>query len=359
MRRRFSPAAIALVLCASILCFWNLSNAHIERWDELTNISVVQEMQESGSLTPVLDGKPFLEKPPLWYQMTSALSSVAGDNLFWYRSISAVSGLLIVLVLSITVAIRYGYSSGIVAGFSILSVPHLFVPSAGGLFASHTFRSADLDALQLLFLVCGFALLTGGYTSRRIFSASVLAGLAYLVKGPLAFVLPAYMLVNLKKGNNGWKKYLLSALPAVLIASAWFIPAVLQLESAFIPEFLLYHQFARAVTTLEHHTEQPLFYWLVFLHPLVNPTGVVSVFVSAKEFLANQKFSLTALGIVLWLLVLTVVQTKLSWYIFPVYILAAVYLAATYNKASLNLRRLIQVLIGLGVGYNLLYVFTL
>jgi len=66
-----------LIIFALIL---DAQNRSIELWDEQTNIEVVRETLQSNASYLNYEGKPFLEKPPLWYFLTGILVSILGQE---------------------------------------------------------------------------------------------------------------------------------------------------------------------------------------------------------------------------------------------------------------------------------------
>ncbi|KXK27077.1 MAG: hypothetical protein TR69_WS6001001103 [candidate division WS6 bacterium OLB20] len=354
MQRPHGVLLLLLVLTASLLLFWNLEEAPLERWDELTNINVVQETRSGGHLLPVLGGKPFLEKPPLWYLLTSALTSFTGDHLFWYRSVSAFSGLGCVLLLVLIVKRTHDIASGLASGFTLLSVVHLFVPSVAGLFSSHTFRSADLDALQL-FLLCAAWFVFRSEHKRKIAFTSILIGCAYLVKGPLALGLLGVCVFTLYRRRAELRTFAELVLPAAVLAGLWFCLMFKYTSGGIWDSYILYHQLAR-ISGIEMHVEPVWFYILILAHPLTNPAALPAGIAWLRSLKSG---SLAAVSAAALLAGLSFILTKLSWYVFPVYILLALITGRMYRQFALPLQILLYVAVAAGILQSLWYVIRL
>lgn len=200
MRGPKQVSLILTIILAGVLCFFKLADHQVQQWDEQTNIDVVDETlrfppPDKGELEGVFDsklilhynGKPFFEKPPLWYWGSMAIIKIhqavipaspesdgqylalsdspiyrdsAGrgqnDNVFSYRFISALSGAGLTFLIYLLGKKFWGHWAGIVSSLSLLSIGHFFINNVSGYFSTHNFRSADLDALQLLFMMLSF-----------------------------------------------------------------------------------------------------------------------------------------------------------------------------------------------------------
>src|SRR3989304_6998695 len=84
---------------AFFLCFYALGSSPLALWDETINARVVSELVDSGSF-PTLTylGTPFLEKPPLWYYLSSVPVRIAGLHVASLRFVSALSGFLLIVL---------------------------------------------------------------------------------------------------------------------------------------------------------------------------------------------------------------------------------------------------------------------
>ena len=75
--RRALPSLIILIAISSGSLFFHLGSLPLTGADEPRYARIAQEMHERGAwITPELEGKPWLEKPPLYYWITSPLYSI-------------------------------------------------------------------------------------------------------------------------------------------------------------------------------------------------------------------------------------------------------------------------------------------
>lgn len=83
----------APVALAAFLYLFNLARLPLEDTDEATYAMVVREMLRSGHyLTPTLHGRPWIDKPPLLFWLTSGSAKLFGLNEFALRLPEAIFG---------------------------------------------------------------------------------------------------------------------------------------------------------------------------------------------------------------------------------------------------------------------------
>src|SRR3989304_6489492 len=150
----------ALLTIAAALCFYNLGVLPLSQWDEKTNAQVVSELSARWP-SPILtyQGVAFMEKPPLWYLTTAAVTKIAGLNNYSLRIISAASGFLLVSLVYFFSRRYFSPLAGVFALLVLIGSGQLFTTGAGGLFATHHFRSADADHMHILLMFISFAAL--------------------------------------------------------------------------------------------------------------------------------------------------------------------------------------------------------
>ena len=104
----------------------------------------------------------------------------------------------------------FGFPAGIATVFTLLSTRHLFM--TGDTFTTHSFRTADLDSLQLLLIILSIfffqrALRYVAFTSRAVKAETAFLSLAiftsclaYFTKGPMGFlpviIFILYLVIN-------------------------------------------------------------------------------------------------------------------------------------------------------------------
>ncbi|MCA9384049.1 glycosyltransferase family 39 protein, partial [Candidatus Dojkabacteria bacterium] len=161
---------IIISLLSAYLFFYKLGAAPVELWDENTNIKVVNSTLSSSDKRALqIDGEAFYEKPPVWYYLTEVLVTVFGESRYVYRLISAVSGVVISICIFLIVNKKYSPLSSFIASLSFLAVGQNIITNSSGYFSSHTFRSADLDPLQIALMVLSILFLLNIDRSKNYF----------------------------------------------------------------------------------------------------------------------------------------------------------------------------------------------
>lgn len=353
---------ITLITLSIILCFANLDNPPLEQWDEYTNSKVVYDTVESRHvLTLQMDGQPFFEKPPLWYWITMFATQISGVSNFSLRLVSAVSGLLLILLTFYLGWKMFSYKAGIIASFTLCATRQLFL-SHPTIFATHTLRSADLDALQILFVMLSslafFNLTRSTHNKRGFFwliTASLFSSFAFLTKGPFA-LLPAIVYFCFQVINRGkatpsqiFKQFLIFNFSFLLVTVPWHLYIYLNFGKEFLNSYLGYHVLQRGMTTLEGHNEGLLFYIQLLFHKGFFFSGeiliiAVGYLITRYQLRIVKDFplfhGLTATLLILF--IITLVQTKLSWYLLPLYPFAALVIGKMFNDLSGNKRTWIR-----------------
>lgn len=324
-------ATILLTLLTIWRLFSGLGQAPFERWDEVTNVEVVTNLITTRSF-PALYAfhQPFFEKPPLWYYLSALIARAVGVSKNSMRALSVVSGLCIILF-TVYLAWRWwGTASGFTAWIVLLTTNQLFITNPAGYFATHTFRSADLDALLIAFMIVAFA------ACASLKKCSVIAGLAtglgVLTKGPFGFVpLVIATLLFIRK-----KRYFCSLWTAWIVGAAvavpWYLYMTARFGSTFLSAGIGYHLIDRAISPLEGHASSPLFYvWVLASRSVFLSWELLAgslIWLTVKKKFTDMRVLYSVCMTVVLFLIPTVVQTKLAWYILPVYPFAALTIAA-------------------------------
>lgn len=306
---------ILLVVCSLVL-LPGINSNKINTWDELTNIEVVNE---SSGLELMYSGKSFFEKPPLWYWAVGLMNSFLGNHLWVFRLPSAMSAAGIVITLYIFLKKRGTRLSAFLVSIAFLLIPQNLITNFGGYFSSHTFRSADLDAMQI-FLIFLSSLLILEDRKHWIFSCMLLA-LAFMVKGPLALV---FLVVNSifffrDRLEFDLKAFILGIFLFFLITAPWHIYMFYTFGDNFVDSYFGYHLISRSVDTIEKHSQPMWFYLKIFFDFRMNPFWPVFVIAIFKNNLQKEYLRYSLIVVVALLVLFTVVGTKLAWYILPVY----------------------------------------
>jgi 4-amino-4-deoxy-L-arabinose transferase-like glycosyltransferase len=226
--------------------------------DEPRYAQVAREMLERHDwITPVLGGRPWLEKPPLYYWQAMLAYSLFGINDVAARLPSAFDATL--LVIAVYLFFRR-FRRGVEGDAGLITAS-----SAGVIgFA----RAASMDmALASAFAIGVLAWWAWRESGQKIHLASFYAfmALGMLAKGPVAPFLAGAVIVLFASLTREFRLVARTLwAPGILlfcaIAFPWYI-AVQMRNPEFFREFILQHNLARFSSDLYHH-RQPFWYYL-------------------------------------------------------------------------------------------------
>jgi 4-amino-4-deoxy-L-arabinose transferase-like glycosyltransferase len=212
-------------------------------------------------------------------------------------------------------------------------IPQIYQINPAGYFSTHTFNSADLDALQMLFIVLAFFLIFYNFKNKALsfLLSYFFLGLGYLTKGPLVFLPLVMNSIYIFKHGVKLKSLALGITVFLMPILIWYGFMIVNFGSSFLNEQLNYHVYQRAFSTLEGHSEPIYFYIQLFIDPRVNLLGIpfILVFLNKLKIRDRQrKIRLYSfLFIVITLLIITIANTRLAWYIIPIYPFLALFLS--------------------------------
>jgi 4-amino-4-deoxy-L-arabinose transferase-like glycosyltransferase len=257
------------VLISLGILFFRLGSLPLTGADEPRYARIAQEMHEHGAwITPTLEGKPWLEKPPLYYWIT-----IPCYSLFDIPETAARVGSAVCAFIAAVSILFLGSALGTRLAGMIGSL--ILLTSLG--FAGFG-RSASTDMPFTCVFTISMAILAVALERDigwKVLSAYVFLGLAVLGKGPVAVVLMAgtglcFWLLD-ERGiiPRRWR-----LLPGLLLATAvsipWFWLVFRQNGYAFLSTFFINHNLARYITDVHHHSE-PVYYFFLVLIALFFP----------------------------------------------------------------------------------------
>lgn len=261
VRSPFLPIAFA-VLVGYLTLFYQLTALPFFGADEPRYARIGEEMLASGDyVTPHLEGKPWLEKPPLLFWGEALSFRLLGTGEAPARIPSVLLALLGSLALSFVVLRTTDPRRGWLAFLVLLTTPLYLVFARAA--------STDMPLTGTLTAALAFSFLAE--LERRpgwAAAAGISLGLALLAKGPVALVLVSMILFThfLVSGRIGWRPVdaLLALGLTIAVALPWYWLAWLENGDTFLITFFVNHHLARYATDLHHH-EGPFWYYLPIL----------------------------------------------------------------------------------------------
>ncbi len=310
--------------CA-FLFFYGLAQFGLIGADEPRYAQVAREMlARSDWITPVLNGQPWLEKPPLYYWQAMLAYSLFGVSDWAARLPSAFDATAMVIAIYMFFRRRY---SGTALDAALIAA------SSAGVIAYARAASMDM-ALAATFAIAMLAWWVWNDSGKKAWLAVFYAFLALgtLAKGPIApflavLVIAAYAACYGELGPVLKTVWLQGIILFCVIALPWYV-AVQVRNPSFFHQFILEHNLARFSSDLYHH-RQPFWYylpvtaialipWTVFV--VVACSGAVSNWLRLRKSRIANGENLRIFAFC-WLLVpllfFSISQSKLPGYILP------------------------------------------
>lgn len=312
------PRATALVLAlVAALLLFRLGAVPLLGPDEPRYARVAVEMHRSGDhVTPTLQGRPWLEKPALYYWLAGASFRALGETEAAARLPSVLAALLMAGATGLFGArvfgARAGLWSALVAGTCLLSFAYGRAASMDMLLAAAVSAATALLGLRAL-----------GIAGRlAVPAAGVLCGLAVLAKGPVGLLLPALAVAGylLLARDGAAARRLWSPAAAILfvaVAAPWYLLVYRAQGQAFVDVFLLDHNVRRFTSTIHRHPGAPWYYVPVLLGGLFPWTGLLIPGAAQTRPRGDRRDLFVLSWALLPLLFFSAAGSKLPGYILP------------------------------------------
>ena len=328
---------IALAAVSALALGWNLGVRTLADFDEAIYAEVAREATRDHSLVILhFNFAPWYQKPPLlmWIQALLFEALGAGDAAARIPSLVAA---IATVVLTFLIARRYLDWAPALLSSLVLIGCFQFVAAA---------RFATTDMLLTFFVylqVWAYLRVREGHR-RAWYVVGVAAGLGIMTKGAAGLAGPLVLLVALAADRRLLPTLLdRDAWVAVglllVIAAPWHLLAFEYGGRAFLDDYVGYHLLRRAAQPIEGHEGNALTYF-AYIRNQFFPWAYLALFAVpayAYQWYRRRAVSAVLLATVLVILVLyTVVQTKLVWYILPVYPALAMMAAALLWRAALG-----------------------
>lgn len=317
-RRGVRWPLLTLTLLSFLTFFLGLGRQAITDSDEAFYAEAAREMVERGDwLTPYFNYEQRWQKPILYYWLTAGTYLVAGATEWAARFWSALSGVGLVL-LTWTAARR------LTARDEAAWLAGAVVATCYGYFAMARLALPDLPLAFCITLTIWMAL------ERRWVAAGAAAALGFLVKGPVAVVIPALVLIPVwwrERASTSIRPrdMALAAGVFALIGAPWYAAMALEHGVPYLQSFFLADNLERFATDRFNEPRALWFYvpilvggifpWSGYL--LVLPWRAALDLVRRRRRVTDQEWRLL-LWAILPLLLFTISVGKQPRYILPV-----------------------------------------
>ena len=322
---RASTDWLLLAGFCGFLFFFGLAYFGLIGADEPRYAQVAREMLARHDwITPTLGGKPWLEKPPLYYWQAMLAYSVFGVSDWAARLPSAVDATLMVIAI-------YLFLKRFRPGFQLDGA--LMTASAAGVvgFARAASTDMPLAAMFTIALLAWYAWYESeSHRYLAIFYCFLALGM--LAKGPVAPLMTAIIIVIFVAAKRDLRLLLRTLwIPGILLfcalAAPWYVAVQIK-NPQFLRVFIFEHNLARFGTNLYHHPE-PFWYflpvtliglipWTVFI--AASWAETIRVWWTERQQMLASEDALNAF-LVIWLIVpvafFSLSRSKLPGYIVP------------------------------------------
>jgi 4-amino-4-deoxy-L-arabinose transferase-like glycosyltransferase len=361
----YAPASIILLIAiSSCSLFFRLGSLPLSGPDEPRYARVAEEMRGQGSwITPTLEGKPWLEKPPLYYWITVPFLSLFKTIETAARVGPALCALITALAIFFLGSVLWGRRAGFL-GASILLTSMGFVGFG---------RSASTDMPFVCCFTLAMAILAAAVKKNpglgKIIFAYVFLGLAILGKGPVAILLAAgigfsfWLLDESGSIRSRWHVWTGCAVTAA-VSLPWLWLVFRENGYSFISTFFLNHNVARYVTGIHHHS-QPVYYFIPVLIALLFPWSGFLILLAkspVKTIRSWREWDSSMVFLFCWalfpIIFFSFSDSKLAGYILPSFPPIALIMGARFSEfvdKSAGESRQLQIGMYISLGFSLAF----
>ncbi len=315
--------------------------------DEPREAEIGREMWVSGDfIVPTINGKIFLEKPPLFYWTVAAVFGIAGkSSAFLSRLSPALFGLGILLFTYAVAAKMFGRKIGFASALITFTSKELI----------NKIHKCMIDPSLAFFVIGAIYFFVSGclYGKKKLLNFSlmyVMMSLAFLSKGFIGVVIPlsvifAFLIFEKKISGIKELRIWLGILIFLVITAPWFILLWREGGAKYYHIFFIDNHWDRFFYAALGHKQGFFFYFLeifdvLFPWSILLPFMLYDILIKRKSygFEKRKEILLTRIFAFLPLILLSFSSTKRSLYLLPVVpayaILAACWLEKEFLKMS-------------------------
>ena len=358
MNMRTRTEVLLLVAFCGFLFFYGLGAFGLLGADEPRYAQVAREMLDRRDwITPTLQGKPWLEKPALYYWQAMASYSVTQAFLPVQEDSGGATDRSARLPAAIDATLMIAAIYFFLRRFRSGSEEDGALITAGSASVVAFARAAAMDMpLAATFTVALLGWYAWHESAKRIYLAAfyIFLALGTLAKGPVAPALAAVIVLVFAAAKRDWQAALRTLwIPGIAlflaVALPWYIAVQLR-NPEFFRFFILEHNLARFSQDAYHHRQPFWFYIPILLLSLMPWTLwlVLAILERARLIWSEGKNAFAAaedswqLFLLIWLLVPVVFfsasHSKLPGYILPAIpagsLLVSEYLAARRGEET-------------------------
>lgn len=301
-----------LVVLFVYIAFYRLGKPPLENWDEAFYADVTRTMLRTGDFIAMKWNRiPFIDKPPLYMWFSSLASVVFGMNEFAFRIISALSTVIIAIIILGYSYAQYGILPALLAS-STLILNDVFIWRA---------RSGNTDLLATLFIVISYFMIIGK-NKYKYPILGLLFALIYLTKASLVlYPLLVFGIIELIYERSQlvkhMKQYVITAVIFMVLVGLWLFIGYEKIGPYFVNYFLFKSDQGNAKIALSNASNMFIMYayysfqrrfFYVFLF------GLATILITR---LKEKKYGALFLFSTLLITQLSLSKTTNNWYLIP------------------------------------------
>ncbi len=316
----------------------NIGGLSIYSLDEAKNAECAREMLERGDLiVPTFNYELRTDKPPMHYYFMMLSYKIFGINEFSARFFSSFFGGLLVLITFLFAKRYLGFYTAFFSFLALISSLHMAVQ----------FHMAVPDPYLIFWINASLFSFFVWYKERKkifLYGFYIFSGLGVLTKGPVAVVLPFFIvfLFLLLRREISIKTLKELKIPqgvflALIISLPWYIAVGLKTDWVWVKEFIFKHNIHRFSQPMEGHGGIFLLTFIyVFIGMLPFSIFVIQAFKESFKKRNQEIFLFLLLIVIVYTGFFAISKTKLPNYTVPVYpslgILLGYYIASIREK---------------------------
>jgi 4-amino-4-deoxy-L-arabinose transferase-like glycosyltransferase len=310
MKKFFLVFLFGLILFGLIWLNWQMRNVLFYDWDEAMYAQIAREMIRNKKIVTTFNNQLWFDKPPLSYLIVALSFFIVGENEFFSRLMMVLLGFCLITLL-------YFLARKITKNTTASLIPIMLLAASPIFLERSTILNSDL--LVAISWV-GYFLFWENFWLKLLFLTIGVFGKSVLGFYPIVFE-TFYHLINFfvfkKKLNINLKKVFL----LIFIPSLWYLFNFLKFGQEFVYHHFLSQMFKRLVVPIELHFGDKFFHFNLLWKNLgyfnfLMISGYLYLCLNLKnEWRKNLKNILILISPLPFLALLTVMRTKIDWYL--------------------------------------------
>ncbi len=325
---------LAICIASAILFFLNLQSRDFWAPDEGDFAQIVREL-DGNLIVPHLNGKPYGEKPPLFYYLNylsvkvfSPLKDEAS-----MRIPTALSALLAAILFFYVACRSFGNKEALLAALILISSP-LYYWQARYLQVDMVFAVFVASSLLYFFLFHH----QGGRSAYILFY--VFAALAFMTKGPLAIILifPVVFIYSCSQRDLRVfrsKETIIGLCIFLLIVVPWYLSVYMKEGLPYLQENIIRQNLTRFFDAWSH--KRPVYYYFTTLPLDFFPWSLflpMGIYLAAKGWRSDNAMRFFLIWFLWMFLFLSISSGKISKYMLPALPAMAIITARTFAREN-------------------------